>query len=51
MEKENPDATSKDLVFVSEAGTTIDRHNINRTLRAMADRCDCKNKKVGSHAL
>ena len=47
----NPNASDDDLVFVNEEGRTIDRHKVNRTLKAMAKRCDCSIQDVGSHAM
>lgn len=47
----NPTASDEDLVFVNEEGRTIDRHKINRTLKAMAKRSNCSIQDVGSHAM
>lgn len=47
----NPNASDDDLVFVNEDGRTIDRHKVNRTLKAMAKRCNCSIQDVGSHSM
>lgn len=47
----HPNASEDDLVFVNEDGNTIDRHKVNRTLKAMAKRCNCSIQDVGSHAM
>lgn len=51
QKRNHPNAKEDDLVFVNELGNTIDRMKVNRTLKAMASRCDCSIQDVGSHAL
>ena len=51
QQEKHPNATLDDLVFVNEDGGFIDRHKVNRTLKAMAKRGALSNQDVGSHVI
>lgn len=51
QQEKHPNATLDDLVFVNEDGGFIDRHKVNRTLKAMAKRGALSNQDVGSHVM
>lgn len=51
QKKAHPNATKDDYIFVGETGNPIHYRNVNRTLRCMLERANCKNQNISVHSL
>ncbi|MBP3579260.1 MAG: site-specific integrase [Lachnospiraceae bacterium] len=51
QKKAHPGAQGEDYVFLSDEGTPVMYRNVNRTLRCMLKRAECKNQTITVHAL
>lgn len=51
QKKANPKATKDDYIFVGETGMPIHYRNVNRTLKCMLERANCKNQSISVHSL